>query len=307
MKYIHNNYDAVFIQSTTVAGFAVKAIRKNMKNVRITLNIQDIFPYNAVYAGSIKREGIIFKTFSKEQRYAYKKSDHIITISEDMKDLLVKDGVEENKISVIYNWSYQDDAYMKESLDFSVVSDIYKKDYFNVTYAGNIGVMTNVDLIIDTAILLKEDKTVWFHIIGNGVYKDKLIKKAEENGLNNISFWPMQPAEYAPCIYAFASLNVIPLMKDVYRTALPSKTATCLLCGQPIVFAIGKNSKFGKKIEEYHYLIDSNNPVQLKNLIVQLKGHNNSNKKRFINTEFTKTKNSKLYADIICDVGGAIK
>ena len=105
---------------------------------------------------------------------------------------------------------------------------------FNVVYAGNIGVMQNVDLLVETARLMQEDPDVHFHIIGNGLYKKKLEAKAREYGVRNLSFWPMQPPEMAPAIYSAASVNVIPLVKNVYKTALPSKTATCLACGKPV-------------------------------------------------------------------------
>lgn len=54
-KYFTSNYDAVFIQSTTVAGFAVKAVRKKLPNAIVTFNVQDIFPYNLMYTGKMKR------------------------------------------------------------------------------------------------------------------------------------------------------------------------------------------------------------------------------------------------------------
>ena len=244
-KFITSDYDAVFIQSNNVAGFAVRAIRKKLPKAIVTFNVQDIFPYNLTFSGGIKKSSPVFKILAAEQRYGYKHSDHVITISEDMKDTLVADSVKEDKVEVVYNWSYQDELY--GSVDITPVSQMFSTDYFNVIYAGNIGVMQNVDILIEAARLIKEDKSVWFHIIGNGVYKDKLESRAKEYGVSHISFWPMQPPELAPLIYSAANVNVIPLVRNVYRTALPSKTATCLACQRPIIFAIGKESKFGQK------------------------------------------------------------
>ena len=245
-KFITSDYDAVFIQSNNVAGFAVRTIRKKLPKAIVTFNVQDIFPYNLTFSGGLKKSSPVFKILAAEQRYGYKHSDHVITISEDMKDTLVADGVKEDKVEVVYNWSYQDELY--ENVDLSPVAHMFSTEYFNVVYAGNIGVMQNVDILIEAANLMKEDKNAWFHIIGNGVYKDKLEARAKEYGITSISFWPMQPPEFAPAVYFSADVNVIPLVKDVYRTALPSKTATCLACQRPIIFAIGQESKFGQKV-----------------------------------------------------------
>ncbi len=179
----------MFLQSNTVAGYAIKTVRDKLKDAIVTFNVQDIFPYNAVYSGSIKKNGLVFQVMAQLQRYGYKHSDHIITISEDMKETLVKDGTPAEKIEVIYNWSYQDEPYDRNKLDMSVPDRLFSKNYFNVVYAGNIGVMQNVDVLIEAAALMKDKNHVWFHIIGNGQYKERLQNKANRLGITNISFF----------------------------------------------------------------------------------------------------------------------
>ena len=293
-NYITSDYDAVFIQSTTVAGFAVRAIRKKLPKAVVTFNVQDIFPYNLSFSGGLKRSSPVFKILAAEQRYGYKHADHVVTISEDMKDTLVADGVEADTVEVVYNWSYQDEPY--ENVALAPVSHMFKSEYFNVVYAGNIGVMQNVDILIEAAKLMKEDQSVWFHIIGNGVYKEKLEARAKEYGITNISFWPMQPPELAPAIYSAADINVIPLVKDVYRTALPSKTATCLACGKPIIFAIGKDSKFGQKAmrEAGCPVVEADKADELVAAIYKVKSGEKENKATgFFQQNCGITKNSK--------------
>ena len=290
----------MFIQSTNVAGFAVRAVRKRLPKAIVTFNVQDIFPYNLVYSGGVKKSSPVFKIMAAEQRYGYKHSDHIITISEDMKDTLVSDGTPAKKIEVVYNWSYQDELY--ENLDPAPVSHIFDKKYYNVVYAGNIGVMQNVDILIEAARLMKDDKSVWFHIIGNGVHKAKLEARAKEFGITNISFWPMQPPELAPVIYSAADVNVIPLVKNVYKTALPSKTATCLACGKPIIFAIGKDSKFGRRAMEEAGcpVVEADRADELVTAIFKVKNGEKENKATaFFLQNCGITKNSKKYTEII--------
>ena len=298
-KYITSDYDAVFIQSTNAAGFAVKTVRKKLPKAIVTFNVQDIFPYNLMYSGGLKKSSAVFKIMAAEQRYGYKHSDHIITISEDMKDTLVADGTPSEKTEVVYNWSYQDEPY--KNVDLAPVTHMFKPEYFNVVYAGNIGVMQNVDILIEAAKLMKDDKDFWFHIIGNGVYKDKLEARSKEYGITNISFWPMQPPELAPAIYSAAAVNVIPLVKDVFRTALPSKTATCLACQKPIIFAIGKASKFGKKaVEEAGCaVVESDKAKELVEAIRKIKSGEKNRARRFFLEYFQNTENSRRYAETI--------
>ena len=298
----HANSDAVFLQSTNVAIVSARLARKYNRHAHITLNVQDIFPYNAGYSGSIKGNGFVFKVMAAFQRRGYKIVDHIITISEDMKDTLVQDGTPAEKIDVIYNWSYQDEPYDQNKLDMAVPDRLFDKRYFNVVYAGNIGVMQNVDILIEAARLLMDDKDLWFHIIGNGVYKDKLEAKAKEYGITNISFWTMQPPEFASAIYSAADINVIPLVKDVYKTALPSKTATCLACGKPIIFAIGMDSKFGRNVmqEAGCPVIEPDRPEDLASTLCEIKSSPQWKEcRQFFQKYCGITENSKKYAQII--------
>lgn len=297
-KYMHGDYDAVFIQSNNAAGFAVYTVRKKAPKALVTFNVQDIFPDNAVYSGSIKKNGLIDRVMSAEQRYSYTHSDRLITISEDMKETLEEDGASGDRVSVIYNWSYSDEPYS----DLEPLPDIFDDDRFNVVYAGNIGVMQNVDIVIEAARLLKEDPQIKFHIIGDGVYKEKLEKRAEEYGLENIAFWPMQPPELAPRIYSAASVNVIPLVRNIYRTALPSKTAVCFASGKPVIFAVGKDSMFaGRAMAECGCpVVESDDSEGLASAIKDIRDNKiKTVSDSFFRKHFLLSVNSRKYADII--------
>ena len=300
-KFLNSSYDAVFVQSSNVAGLVFRALHKQQPKAIKTYNVQDTFPQNTVYSGTLSEKSLPYRLLKAVQDYAYKNSDYIITISEDMKELLVNDcGVDPLKVEVVYNWSYQDELY--ENVDLSPVAHMFSNDCFNVVYAGNIGVMQNVDILIEAANLMKAEKDVWFHIIGNGVYKDKLEARAKEYGITNISFWPMQPPEMAPPIYSAADVNVIPLVRDVYRTALPSKTATCLACQKPIIFAIGKESKFGQKVmnEAGCPVVEADKAEELVEAIKRIQsGERNIKTGVFFLNYCKKTDNSKKYAETI--------
>lgn len=182
------------------------------------------------------------------QKYAYKKADQIITISEDMRDLLIEAGAEESKISVIYNWSYQDELISENDIS-PIIAKMFDKRFFNVVYAGNIGLFQNVDIILDAALKLHKNDDIWFHIFGDGLYKENLKKRAAKEGIKNITFHPIQPHELAPSIYASASVNLIPLGFNQYRTALPSKPQPALPVKSQLFSLLVKRRNLGKELK----------------------------------------------------------
>lgn len=289
---------AVFNQSSNVAGLMVYALRCILPGRPVTFNVQDIFPENAVYSGSIKAGGLAYRLLAAQQRYAYRKAENIITISEDMKQQLVECGAASDKVTVVYNWSYQDEPYNPNHMEHPEIRKLFSEDKFNVVYAGNIGMMQNVDVVVEAARLMDEPD-VHFHIIGDGLYKNKLLEAAR--GLDNISFWPMQPSSLAPNIYAMADVNVIPLAEGIYKTALPSKTATCLACQKPIIFAIGRESSFGQTAQEKTGCIvtGSNDPEGLVKAVKKCRQGYSCSTVEWFRERFLKNKNSKEYAGII--------
>lgn len=301
-KYITPDFDAVFLQSTNVSGFMFFILQKRIPKSLKTLNVQDAFPDNAVLSGKISKYGIMHIVFRLLQSYAYKKADKIITISEDIKESIQKYGIPSSKIFVVYNWSYKDDCYSRTCIDSNAIGSMFRPGFFQVLYAGNIGIMQNVDLIINAAALLKNDTSIWFNIIGNGAYKENLERKAHNQGITNISFYPLQSAELAPVLYCYADVNIVPLKDKIYRTALPSKTATCLACQQPIIFALGKESKFGKWISSKTGcpVVDCNDANELATTIIKIKnGTIKCSTGLAYQSYFSKTNNSHKYVELI--------
>lgn len=293
----HRDCEAVFNQSSNAAGVMAFMVKRLLPKARLTYNVQDIFPENAAYIGSAK--GIVYKILSAEQRYAYRHADQIITISEDMKELLIEKGADSQRTKVVYNWSYTDSLYRYEDVYSEKIAKFLSAGKFNVVYAGNIGTMQNVDVVVETAKLMQDEEDIHFHIFGDGMYKERLQHEAER--LSNISFWPMQPSELAPSIYAMADVNVIPLAPNIYRTALPSKTATCIACQKPIIFCFGNQSKFGRWIAQMpgYYLTESDQPQNLRKAIKAVKESNVTVCSDKLFLHFLNSKNSKEYVRLV--------
>ncbi len=263
-------YDVVFLQSCNAAAFYMRALQ--CLKCPIVFNVQDIFPQNLMFSNQLPVAKFSYPILSKLQKYAYRKATKIITISDDMKCTLLEQGVDENKVDVVYNWSYSDEPISLEDMDSTAVKNIMMDNgQYNVLYAGNIGKMQNVEIVARAAQRLAEDRSVHFFIIGEGANKSNIVEMTKN--LNNITFLPLQPACYAESLYAQANVNIIPLSRGGIFTALPSKTATCLRTKPPILFCIDRNSKFFDLISEQDdiYAVDCDDDLQLANTIALMK------------------------------------
>ena len=297
-------FDAVFLQSCTNAAFYLNGLKK--LHCPIVFNVQDIFPYNLHLSGQLPFDRITFPIFGFLQRKAYKSVDRIITISEDMKKTLIDDGVDAKKIRVISNWSYADDLITTSGIQNRAYFDLGSNpSSFNIVYAGNIGRMQNVEIVVKAATMTKNDPRLHFYVIGGGANKEAVEKLAL--GLTNITFLPMQESHFAESIYSQADLNVIPLVNGGIKTALPSKTATCLRVDNQIAFCIEANSLFAEAIEKYEnvHICSPIDASELCELILRLaarkadsvKSQTNETALAFVKEKMSSVKNPAAYIE----------
>ncbi|MBE5756527.1 MAG: glycosyltransferase family 4 protein [Clostridiales bacterium] len=292
------NADVLFEDVGYSSYWSVKVAKK--KKLKVVSMLQDVWPDNAVSSGLIEENGFIYKFFESFQKKVYKKSDRIICISDTMKDFIVSKGVDENKVQVIYNWGYGDSP-IKISFEENVfaLQNNLSKEKFYVVYAGNIGRMQNVELVVDSAEILKDSKKIQFLIIGDGVNKEKIELMVKEKHLENVMLMPMQPSSLAESIYSIANINVIPLVDGGIKTALPSKTGVVLSCGRPVFFCFGESGTFSEKVKKFDGVesLSSTSAEELANKILEYSNKENliCNSEKWFEEDFTRKDNILKY------------
>lgn len=263
--------DKIFLQSNNTAFFTV-FYAKHILRCPILYNEQDIFPENAFFAGILSESSPVYKVAHALQKYAYKNATALSTISDDMKSTIVtRYSIPADKVQVIYNWGHEE---LKAHSD---EENVFLKRYpkkpreFRVVYAGNLGKMQNVELVLKAAALMKDDADVSFYIVGGGVNEEQLKTFAKENELNNVTFVGMQPPEEVADLYAAADINVIPLQKGLIYAALPSKTADCLIAGKPIITCVDNGTAVEKIMRPYGIVNTGADEKRLKTAILNAK------------------------------------
>ena len=292
------NVDVLFEDVSYSSFWAVKAAK--MKGIKVVAMLQDVWPDNAVQSHLISEGSFLYKYFEMWQKSVYKNADKLICISDDMKDFIVSKGVDADKIEVIYNWGYSDDVVdiPWEENEF-VKKYSLSRDKFYAIYAGNIGKMQNVEIVVNAAKELQDREDIQFLIIGDGARREVIEEMA--SGLKNVTMLPMQPSELATHIYSAAGVNIIPLVAGGTKTAMPSKTGVVLSCGQPVIFTFGNSSIFAKAVHEFEagISINPNNSMELAKSIVNISENGDGYNYDLFLHSFMRSKNMRVYAQII--------
>lgn len=264
--------DIIFIQSSFTALYNILVARRICKTKIIVYNVQDMVPGSSIASGVLSNR-ILQKIFFSLQKYAYKYSDVIVAISDDMKLKLIEQGVSPNKIRVIVNW--YDDTSVKEIAwenNRFVKKHQMQHDKFYVQYAGTMGYVFDYKIVVRVAEILKDYRNIQFQMIGAGSQKDAFVKLVRDKELCNVHFLPLEPQNMVSDVYSACSVCFIPLKHGVIGNSVPSKAGLLMACKRPIITSVDEGCEYAKEINNNGIGIacPDNNPHDIANAILRL-------------------------------------
>jgi colanic acid biosynthesis glycosyl transferase WcaI len=265
--------DVIYLQSNPTIYFPMIFIKLFLRKIPIVYSIYDVFPGHAYDIGVIRNK-LLYELFRLMQKPCYKWASAIVVLSEDMKDMVVKEGARVNDVYIAPAWFDVNSA-----REVPVNENQFIKKYgidkskFIVQYAGSIGYVFNYKTVIELAKRLKDDTDIVLQMVGDGPAKDVFIQEAKENNLNNIEFYPLQPIPLVPDVYSTCDVCIIPLKKGVIGNGTPSKAPILMACRRIIVNAVESWSKYSQMFEKFNmgYAVDVYDYDALANVIHLIK------------------------------------
>ena len=235
---LKEKFDVVLVNQLSPVMMAQAGIKYKKKNrAKMLMYCLDLWPESLV-AGGIKRESLIFKIFRLVSENIYKQADKILVTSRSFKDYF-KSEFNISDCLLGYLPQYSEDLFTYDSCKKE------KDGFIDLMFAGNIGVVQNVDLIIKAAVLLKNDMRFRWHIVGDGSELENCRKLASQLGANNVFFYGRQPPEKMPEFYSMADIMLVNMFDaPTISLTLPGKVQTYMAAGKPILAAaIGETEK----------------------------------------------------------------
>lgn len=128
--------------------------------------------------------------FTNLNKFALKRFDNYIAVSDSFKDMLVSRGFDKDKIFTIYNGIFLEDKIIKDKESYLKEKNIDYKDKFIV------GILARLDKVKDHETFLRaakevidKDKSVIFLLAGDGQDKEHLLSLRKDLGLEqNVYF-----------------------------------------------------------------------------------------------------------------------
>lgn len=271
-------YDIIIATSTPpiLNGF-FSALAKILTKAKLIYFCMDLNPEIGKVSKDFKND-IFFKFLLKLDDWTCKNSNVVLTHSKDMlKSLKQRSNGKKYNIILMNNFSPQNLKKNKKKK----LSIKYKKNKLSIIYAGNIGRFQGLETIIDAMALLTHRKDIELIFVGNGTEKEKLEKKAQLKKLN-IKFIKYLPIHFTKQIIRNADIGLVTLIPKIYKYAHPSKIATYLEEGKPIICVLEKKSQIIKDmlLQGYGFYAKFGDMHSIANLLIRLADNNKWKKKK---------------------------
>ena len=234
--------DLIYVASTPPTQGALAALVKKIRRVPFVYNLQDIFPDSLAGTGLAEKGGLLWKIGRVIENFTYRNADKIIVISEGFKKNIMAKGVPEDKIVVIYNW-VDEEAVVDVPRAENKLFDKYGLDRgkFYITYNGNIGLTQNMDLLLEVAKSLEENKDVQFVLVGNGAYFEQVKQIVKDREISNVHLLPFQPYEDISHVFSLGDVSLVISKPGVGENSVPSKTWSIMSASRPVLANFDEN------------------------------------------------------------------
>jgi colanic acid biosynthesis glycosyl transferase WcaI len=210
-------------------------------------NVQDLYPEVPVQAGQLTSPRAI-AGLARLEALMYRLAARVSVIAPSFRANLLGKGVPAAKLALIPN--FVDTAFIRPLPRRNALSARHGlDDRFVVSYAGNLGYVYDLDTVLAAADLLRGEPDVLFQIVGEGVSKAGLLRRAAELGLENVRFLPFQPREELPLLRAACDVQLSPHRPGATGYSLPSKIYEVMASGRPLIVAADAGSDVARLVE----------------------------------------------------------
>ena len=203
-----------------------------LKGAPYVFHVQDMQPDAAVGLGMLKPNWFTRALYGLEA-FAYRHASRVSGITRGMLKTFRAKGVPDSKLVYFPN------AIDLKSAEPGPVRGEFRKRHgfaeheFLAVYAGNIGVKQGLDVLLQTAPLLR-DPTIRLLICGDGAQREVLAARAREMKLPNFSMLPLQADRDYRALLVDADLCFITQQAGAGNSFFPSKLLGLLAESKPV-------------------------------------------------------------------------
>lgn len=242
-KVCKHKPDAILYSSPSLVGYLGARVLSKRYSATLTFEVRDIWPKTLCQIGSFSSLHPFIRFLQWIEDYAYKTSTNVVSNLPNALFHMEKRGLNKEKFTWIPNGYSKYDFFSGKNISSEVLS-LLPKDKFIVGYTGTLGKANAINYLIEAACYLKEEKDIFFVIVGDGSDKVDLVNSAKIKGLKNIIFIdPISKLEVASMLSHFDLCYLGWHNNEIYDFGIAAnKLCEYFLSSKPVLHSYSGNS-----------------------------------------------------------------
>ena len=209
--------------------------------IRFLLNVQDLFPQNAIDLGVLTNP-LQVRFFRALEGFAYRTAEIVTVHSEGNQKTVLKQYPDlVDKLHILYNWVDLDHHKREMAhIDYRKKWNIRQK--YVAIFAGVMGQSQYLTLLLHVAEHMQNETELLFLLVGDGKEKKKLQKIAKDKSLDNVLFEGFVSRETFPDLLNICSIGLVCLSPENNTPVVPGKILGYMAAGLPIAAFLQSSS-----------------------------------------------------------------
>ncbi len=299
---LFGKYDVAIASSGPITAGIPGLLAKWIRRKKMVFEVRDLWPQGAIELGVI-RNPLLIKLAKRFELICYRSADLIVTLSPGMKSE-VQAKCPSKRVISITNAANIDLFSTSVEVDLETYGLVAKK---YAIYAGNIGKVNNVEWMVDAAKLLtgsNSDMKIVF--VGDGQLKDAMVKRMEEEKIENLIFIPLIPKNQLVGYIQQAMVSLVPLANTpVLSTSSPNKLFESLAAGVPVIITTEGWMKEFVEFNEVGIFVNPDSSKDLYDILANDRLSSRKDKKHYISVAkeyFDKSHLAKLFSNEVLNL-----
>jgi len=230
---------------------SVALLAARMRRARCVLLVHDVYPEVLVATGLLRNDSFLLGLLRWLNRRLYPRFERVIVLGRDMQRLIENRFMPEGKkATIITNWADIETISPKPRKENRLLKQLGLEDHFVIQYSGNMGRTHGLETILEAAVLLQEEGSIHFLLIGSGAKRRGVETYLASARLKNVSLLPLQLRQELTETLNACDVAIISFIKGIAGISVPSRMYNIMAAGKPIIAVADDDSELALVVRE---------------------------------------------------------
>jgi glycosyltransferase involved in cell wall biosynthesis len=235
--------DVVIASSTYPMDIWVARRIARRAGAMLVFEVHDLWPLSPIELSGMSPTHPFIRLCRAAESAAYRDADRVISMLPVVHDYMASRGLDLKRLAIVPNGITLDEWQgapppLREDVAAAIALQ-RAAGRTVVGYAGSMGLPNALDVLLDASKLLKGEP-IAIVMVGDGLERERLVKRIADEGLGNLQWLPPVPKAQIPSLLAQIDIAYIGWQRvPIYRFGIaPNKLMDYMMASRPVLHSV---------------------------------------------------------------------